>query len=105
MSTNCLGPFLFNSFLEPILKRTAASAPANSVRIIWVTSMVAVSTPRNGILWDEKTGQPKVLSNSMENYMESKVGNMFFAHELAERMATDGIINLVRQDSQSLADR
>ena len=95
MGTNCLGPWLFNSFLEPILKRTAAFAPVDSVRIVWLSSMVAVSVPQGGVQWDEKTGQPKVLKNQMESYMESKVGNMFISSHLASRLSQDGIINLV----------
>lgn len=97
MGTNCLGPFLLNGFLESVLKRTAASAPSDSVRIIWVSSMVALSVPQDGIVWDEKSGQPKVLKNQMETYMESKVGNMFIASQLAARLSQDGIINLVCQ--------
>ena len=95
MATNCLGPLLFNSFLEPILKRTAASAPIDSVRIVWLSSLLAVSVPRDGIMWDEKSGQPKILKNRMESYMESKAGNMFIASQLASRLSRDGIVNLV----------
>ena len=32
----------------------------------------------------------------MENYMQSKVGNVFLAAETAKRMGKDGIINVVR---------
>src|SRR5438552_1426783 len=87
MGTNCLGPFLFNHHLEPILRRTATaqSSERNSVRIVWLTSMLAVSTPPGGILFDENTGNPKVLKAAMENYMQSKVGNVFLASEAAKR--------------------
>ena len=32
----------------------------------------------------------------MENYMQSKVGNVFLAVETAQRLGKDGIINVVR---------
>ncbi|TAQ85872.1 hypothetical protein B7494_g5827 [Chlorociboria aeruginascens] len=94
MGTNCLGPFLFNRFLEPTLKRTAASSEPRTVRIVWLTSLINIMTPQGGIIFDEKTGGPKVLSNPMENYMESKIGNVFFAAVTAERLASDGILSL-----------
>ena len=94
MGTNCLGPFLFNYFLEEILRKTAASAALNSVRIVWLASMVAVSTPQGGVLWNEKTQQPQVLKNGMENYMASKAGNVFLASECAKRLGGDGIISI-----------
>ncbi|MCJ1384724.1 hypothetical protein MMC17_007842 [Xylographa soralifera] len=94
MGTNCLGPFLFNHFLEGILRKTAASAPPNSVRVVWLASMVAVSTPQGGVLWNEKTQQPQVLKNAMENYMASKAGNVFLASECAKRLGGDGIISI-----------
>jgi retinol dehydrogenase-12 len=94
MGTNCLGPFLFNHYLEPVLKRTAANADRNSVRIVWLSSMIAVGTPPGGIIFDGKTGNPKVIKNAMENYMESKVGNLFLASEAAKRLGSDGIISV-----------
>ena len=97
MGTNCLGPFLFNHFLEPILKRTASAKESqhNTIRIVWLSSMINVSTPRGGILWDDETGKPKVLKAPMENYMESKVGNVFLASEAAVRLGEAGIISMV----------
>jgi retinol dehydrogenase-12 len=95
MGTNCLGPYLLNHFLEPILLETAASAQANSVRILWVASLVAVGTTQDGIRFDEKSGNPQALSNPMEHYMQSKVGNIFLASETGKRLKDTGIINLV----------
>ena len=94
MGTNCLGPFLFNHFLEEILKKTATFTAPNSVRIVWLASMVAASTPQGGVLWHEKTQQPQVLKNAMESYMESKAGNIFLASECAKRLGRDGIISI-----------
>ena len=96
MATNCLGPFLLTRLLEPLLVRTARVAPRDSVRIVWLSSMVAVSVPRDGILWDDATGHPKVLKDAMQNYMQSKVGSLFFAREYVDRLGKDGVLSLVR---------
>ena len=82
--------------MEPILKRTSAkAAEPGRVRIVWLASLINISTAQGGIVFDEKTGGPKVLENAMENYMESKVGNVFLASVTAERLAADGIISTV----------
>ncbi|KAL4947473.1 NAD(P)-binding protein [Aspergillus filifer] len=94
MGTNCLGPFLLNSLLLPLLRRTTASALPNSVRVVWVSSIVEFGTAQNGIIFDEETGAPKVLKDSMENYMQSKVGNVFLANETAKRAGGDGVLSL-----------
>ena len=102
MATNCLGPFLLNRLLEPILIKTAEAESANSgrVRIVWVASMITVSVPPGGIQF-EKSGRPKVLKNAMQNYMQSKVGNVFLASETAKRLGEKGVISLVGQISPS----
>lgn len=96
MGTNCLGPFLFNKLLLPLIQRTAATAPAGSVRVVWLSSMLASFAATGGIIFDDESDSPKVLSDAMQNYMESKVGNMFIAKEMAKRYGGDGILSLVR---------
>jgi retinol dehydrogenase 12 len=95
MGTNCLGPFLLNNLLEPILKSTAATSEPDTVRIVWLGSLVNIGTHAGGIVWDEKKGGPTVLKNAMENYMQTKVGNIFLAHEAAERLSSDGVLSFV----------
>ncbi len=95
MATNCLGPFLLNQLLEPILARTAlAEQTPDHVRVVWVASMITASVPDGGIQFD-KSGSPKVLKNAMQNYMQTKVGNVFLASEAAKRLRKDGIISMV----------
>lgn len=66
--TNCLGPFLFTQLLHPILKSTAASSPANSVRVCWAGSLgIDAGAPKGGIDMDE-TGAPKVSTSAQTNY-------------------------------------
>lgn len=102
MTTNCLGPFLLNRLLEPILIKTAQAESPNSgrVRIVWVASMITVSVPPGGIQF-EKGGTPKVLKNPMQNYMQSKVGNVFLASEAAKHLGEKGVISLVGSISPS----
>lgn len=97
MATTCLCPFLLNCVLEPILVRTAqkASTAPNSVRIIWVFSMITASVPPGGIRFEDKNGKPQVLKNAMQNYMQSKVGNVFLASEAAKRLG--GRVNVVQE--------
>ncbi|KAL2867023.1 NAD(P)-binding protein [Aspergillus lucknowensis] len=94
MGTNCLGPFTFNSLLLPLLRHTAASAPKDSVRVVWLSSFIEYGVVREGFAFDEHTGAPAILKASMENYMQSKVGNLFLASEMAKRFGGDGILSL-----------
>lgn len=43
MGTNCLGPFLLNKLLEPVLFSTASHEAPGEVRVVWVTSLLTVS--------------------------------------------------------------
>lgn len=74
MGTNCLGPFLLNTLLEPILRRTAAArgvtkSSHKTVRIVWVSSMISLLTPKDGISFNE-VDNPSVLK-VMNNYIIS----------------------------------
>lgn len=97
MATNCLGPFLLNHHLQQILSRTSKRADVRDgdVRIVWLTSFIDGSV-KGGMELDPTTGGPRVLLDPMENYLASKVGNVFFAHEWAKRLGGDGIISVVR---------
>ena len=96
MATNCMGPFILNHLLEPILTRTAqAESTPSRVRIVWVASLMTASVPPGGIQFDEKSGSPRILKNAMQNYMQSKVGNVFLASKAAKRLGGDGVISMV----------
>lgn len=97
MSTNCLGPYLLTLLLEPILTRTAESAPPFSVRIVFVVSWMHPGVQPGGMSF-EKDGTPKVLTQTvrgMENYMQSKVGTSWLAAEFAKRLGGKGILSVV----------
>lgn len=97
MATNCLGPQLLTDFLAPLLIQTARAQPAqkDSVRIVWVSSMVNASAPKGGIVWDEAVNEPKLLPGGMDQYMQTKVGDVLLAHEWGERLGSDGIVSVV----------
>ncbi|KAF2141407.1 uncharacterized protein K452DRAFT_251337 [Aplosporella prunicola CBS 121167] len=93
MGTNCLGPFLFTQQLLPILKKTAAMAPPNSVRVTWAASITIDFAPVHGVEFDKK-GMPVVSPQQQINYAQSKAGNVFLASEFARRYAQDGILSV-----------
>lgn len=97
MATNCLGPQLLTDLLAPLLVQTARAQPSSqkdSVRIVWVSSMVNSTGPKAGIVWDEVVDKPKLLTG-MDQYMQTKVGDVLLAHEWGERLAPDGIVSVV----------
>lgn len=95
LGTNNVAPFLFTKLLHPILARTAKQAPANSVRVVWVSSSAAESmSPKGGIDFDNldyKTAKPP-----WSKYGVSKAGNVLHASEFAKRTGGEGIISVVR---------
>ncbi|POS72587.1 hypothetical protein DHEL01_v209022 [Diaporthe helianthi] len=93
MATNCFGPQLLTGLLAPLMVQTARSQPSqkDSVRVVWVSSMVNRSGP---MIWDEASDKPELLSGGMDTYMQSKVGDVFLAHEWGERLAGDGIVSV-----------
>lgn len=94
MSTNVLGPYLFTSLLYPMMKQTAETAPVNSVRVCWASSMTIELSPQGGIDIDE-SGSP-ILSNSRyTNYFVSKAANNLLASEFGKRCKLANILSVV----------
>lgn len=94
MGTNCLGGYALAKCLETMMVGTAESGPGD-VRIVWLASTVQLSTPKGGIVWDDERDEPVLLGGQMENYMMSKVGNIFLADDAAERLGSRGIVSVV----------
>ena len=98
MGTNCLGPFLLTVLLEDILKRTATSeaeiGKKNTVRIVWTSSIIHASqVPKGGVIFDE-AGNP-AQRKAMENYMQTKCGDVHLGVEFAKKLGKDGILSVV----------
>jgi retinol dehydrogenase 12 len=96
MATNCLGPFLFTTFLRPILKSTAASSPPNSVRICWAGSLlIDAHAPKDGIAFDDVGAPlPRWSGSQQYNYSMSKAGNLFYASEWVKHYPDDGVVTV-----------
>jgi retinol dehydrogenase 12 len=64
-----------------------------TVRIVWVSSMISLLTPKGGVNFNE-VDNPSVL-NVMNNYMVSKSGDVFLAAEFVKKSGNDGILSVV----------
>ena len=95
MGTNCLGPYLFSTFLKSILEHTASISPPNTVRVAWAGSLaIDASSPNGGVRIDEKGGA-RVENNTARDYGASKAGNLFLAQQFAEEIKDKSIVSVV----------
>ncbi|OAQ68030.1 short-chain dehydrogenase [Pochonia chlamydosporia 170] len=92
LGTNNIGHFLFTKLLHPILKSTAASAPRNSVRVIWVSSS-AIDVAPSGVI-DFTNMDYKRDERAWTKYGRSKAGNVLHAVEFARRTESEGIVSV-----------
>ena len=85
LGVNCLSSFLLVQLLEPTMANVARHFchPNQSIRVVWVSSLLNVGTPDGGVQLDA-SGAPKQLEG-MSNYMQSKAGVYLLAHEFASR--------------------
>jgi retinol dehydrogenase 12 len=96
LGTNCLGPFLFTQLLRPILVKTAAISPPDSVRVCWAGSLVVeLNVPKGVIDFDDINGEKGISQNGL--YGQSKAGNIFLGWEFAQRTRDEGLISVVRK--------
>ncbi|KAH7122891.1 hypothetical protein EDB81DRAFT_912985, partial [Dactylonectria macrodidyma] len=100
MATNCFGGYTLLRHLEDALVSTVSIAERASVRVLWLASTLQPGAPMigipkgGGIIWDENKSEPVVVKNQMENYMMTKVGNAFLAHDTAMRLGNHGVISV-----------
>ena len=87
-TANHLAPFLLTRELLPLLGRTAAASKPGQVRVIATSSLAYMSTP--GMHWDDIQHLAGDFAASAV-YCEAKLANVLFSHELARRLAADGI--------------
>ncbi|KAI4158318.1 MAG: hypothetical protein LQ342_007554 [Letrouitia transgressa] len=96
MGVNCLGPYLFTKLLTPLIVKTASSAPANSVRVIWTSSQVIENNgPAGGVSFEEQEAG-KHPADRDRVYAASKVGNWFLAAELDKRVRKAGVVSITQ---------
>ncbi|KAF7542965.1 hypothetical protein G7Z17_g11124 [Cylindrodendrum hubeiense] len=94
MGTNCLGGYTLLRLLEDALISTVSLAEKASVRVVWLASTIIGIPKGGGIVWDETKNEPKVVKNQMENYMMTKVGNVFLSYDTATRLGAHGVISV-----------
>lgn len=90
LGVNCLSSFLLVTLLQPTMANVARHFchPNQSIRVVWVSSLLDVGTPRGGVQIDD-AGAPRQLAG-MQNYMQSKAGVYLLAHEFAARGKVPG---------------
>ncbi|ANB13324.1 Env9p [Sugiyamaella lignohabitans] len=94
LGVNNIGPFLLQKFLDDKLIATAKTAPANSVRILWVSSSAAGGmAPKNGgINW--KDINFKKGGAAWTIYGQSKAINIYEAILWAKKHLDSGVVSL-----------
>ncbi|KAL9051413.1 MAG: hypothetical protein Q9162_006020 [Coniocarpon cinnabarinum] len=94
VGTNCLGPYLLSTLLEPLLVRTAQSANPGSVRVAWAASVgVDVLAPKPGGMKLTSEGAPQDLGVET-NYAQTKVGNILLAAEFGRKTLESGVVHV-----------
>lgn len=94
LGTNALAPFLFTKLLTPILLSTARVAPPGSVRVIWLSSVMAENLAPNGGV-DMNNLDYKMEKYAMQKYAVSKAANTLYSAEFARRYGDNGLISVV----------
>lgn len=98
LGVNNLGHLLFTELLTPLLATTAASYPAssaNTVRVVWVSSLYSEMGSPKGGFDPENMGFTKKEQSTYYKYSVSKAGVYYQAAEYAKRYKDKGIISLV----------
>jgi retinol dehydrogenase-12 len=86
LGTNVLGPWLFTELLTPLLRKTASTSPAGSVRVTWAASLATMFSPKDGIVWsDASKTTPKLHGDRVTDYAQSKASNVLLAREYSLR--------------------
>lgn len=94
LGVNNLAPFLFTKFLTPLLIATAKTAPAGSVRVVWVASSAAERfAPEGGVQMNNLDYAEE--RSAWQKYGTSKAGNIFQGKEFARRFGDTGVLSVV----------
>ncbi|KAF3931409.1 hypothetical protein ABW19_dt0201807 [Dactylella cylindrospora] len=99
--TNVIGPFVLQRHLQNILVETAKIAPKDSVRVVFLSSIIAHIGPPGGI--DYKCLEAKGVSpfssfsvlDSWLKYAHSKSANTVLAKGYAQKFGDTGVIAVV----------
>jgi retinol dehydrogenase 12 len=94
LGTNNVAPFLFTKLLTPLLLETSKTAPAGSVRVVWVASSAAAAfSPPGGIVMEQLSYEKD--QSAWFKYGFSKAGNILHGKEFARRYGKQGVVSIV----------
>jgi retinol dehydrogenase-12 len=94
LGVNCVGAFLFTQLLTPALITTARTQPANTVRVVWLSSfgLEEYAPEDRGI--DLSNLDYHIPKPHVERYGISKAGDWLLGVEYARRHKADGIVSV-----------
>ncbi|RDW68636.1 putative estradiol 17 beta-dehydrogenase [Coleophoma crateriformis] len=93
LGVNCIGTFLFTKLLTPTLVTTARAEPADSVRVVWLSSFGLVEFAPEGRGIDLDNLDYHIPRPNVDRYGISKCGDWLLGVEYARRHQTDGIVS------------
>ncbi|OAG11934.1 NAD(P)-binding protein [Paraphaeosphaeria sporulosa] len=92
LGVNNVGTFLLTKLLTPVLISTARTEPANTVRVVWVSSTIDLAGAKHvGVPLDDLDFHKRKVPG-MERYGLSKTGSWLHAVEYAKLHEADGIV-------------
>ncbi|KAI0160662.1 putative estradiol 17 beta-dehydrogenase [Xylariaceae sp. FL1272] len=94
IGVNCVGTFLFTMLLTPLLVATAKVEPADTVRVVWLSSFGLEQFAPEGGAMDLDNLDFHIPKPGVERYGLSKVGSWLQAVEYARRHCPDGIVSV-----------
>jgi NAD(P)-dependent dehydrogenase (short-subunit alcohol dehydrogenase family) len=94
LGVNCVGTFLFTKLLTSTLIATARSEPADSVRVVWLSSfgLLQYAPEDHGIDMDNLDYH--IPKPPIDRYGISKSGTWLLGVEFARRHKDDGIVSV-----------
>ncbi|OTA70762.1 NAD(P)-binding protein [Hypoxylon sp. EC38] len=94
ITANSVGHYLLTRLLTPILTKTAARSPKDSVRVVWAASILVEMTSPIGGITKEFLQDPFSEKHAGVLYAQSKVGNWFLATEFSRHQSESGPFGL-----------
>lgn len=93
--TNVVGHHALMKFLDPILIKTAKTAPRDSVRVVWLSSSGTIVSPYDGgINFDDISFDQVEDKNPNVLYSQSKIGNAYQAFLWGKNHPNSGVISV-----------
>ena len=94
IGVNCVATFLFTKLLTPTLISTAKTAPANTVRVVWLSSFGLELSAHEGLGISTDNLDYHVPKPASDRYGLSKSGVWALGVEYARRFKNDGIVSV-----------